>query len=200
MFRQTHSRLLSLGKHYETKTRSVTASELTKIIRRQFPATDFSFKTHRDYAVDPDMIVVSGFYDCYNDSQGLPHTEITLSYHPEQDVYFLHLLNWDRISFDIAECVGHEMVHRHQYLTKQKGRRYISENADQAYLGDDDEIDAYGFSIAAESVVYKKPLAECAMYQVYLDTFDTDQSVIVKLEKHISKYLKQLELQYEQTN
>jgi hypothetical protein len=193
MFHETRSRLLELGKHYTTKPRSVTACELTRIIRRQFPAADFSFKTHRDYAVDPDMIVVAGFYDCYDDAQGLPHTVITLCYHPEQDLYFLNLLDWDRISFDIAECIGHELVHREQYRTKQKTKLYKSNNPNEAYLGDEAEIDAYGFSIAIECVTYNRPIGECAMYQAYIDTFDKDHSVIVKLQKAISKYLKQLE-------
>jgi hypothetical protein len=197
MFYNTYSRLLSVGEFYKTKTRSFTASELTKIIRRQFPATDFSFKTHRDYAVDPDMIVVAGYYDCYDDAQGLPHTLITLCYHPEQDTFFPHLLDWQRISFDIAECVGHELVHRAQFKGGKRTKRYQSEDQDQAYLGDEAEIEAYGFSIAIDSLVNKVPVTECAMYQVYKDTFASDLSVIVKLQKHISKYIEQLERDYE---
>lgn len=193
MFFEIRTRLLQLGKYYETKSRKVTACELTKIIRRQFPAADFSFKTHRDYAVDPDMIVVAGTYDCYNDAQGLPHTEITLCYHPEQDIYFLNLLDWDRISFDIAECIGHELIHRQQYKQKKKTKAFKSDNNDQAYLGDEAEIDAYGFSIAIESITYNKPITECSMYIAYLNVFDINHSVVVKLQKAISKYLKELE-------
>lgn len=206
MFFQTRTRLLQLGEYYRAKPRSVTACEFTKIIRRQFPAADFSFKTHRDYAVDPDMVVVAGTYDCYNDAQGLPHTEITLCYHPEQDTYFLNILDWDRISFDIAECIGHELVHRKQYKSKQKPKQYISKcddlrkQADQEYLGDESEIDAYGFSIAVEAFTYGKPYQQCPMYEVYVDTFDNDHSMVLKLEKQIVKYLKQMEPNNEQSN
>lgn len=200
MFFEIFTRLLQLGKHYENNPRKVTACELTKIIRRQFPAADFSFKTHRDYAVDPDMIVVAGTYDCYNDKQGLPHTEILLCYHPEQDCYFLNIMDWERISFDIAECVGHEMVHRQQYKQKVKNVLYISESAEQEYLGDSAEIEAYGFSIAAESFVYSKPYELCPMYQVYQEHFAHDKKIMVQLEEHIIKYLEQLELQNEQEN
>lgn len=196
MFFAIRNRLLNLKERYAD--RSFTASEFTKLIRRQFPATDFSFCTQRDYAVDPDMIVVAGMYDCYDDSRHLPSIEITLCYHPEQDLYFGHLIDWEQFSFDVAECVGHELVHRQQYKTKQRLKPYLSENADQAYLGHEEEINAYGFSIAAESTVFKKPFTECAMYQAYLSTFDTDPSVILKLEKQIVKYLKEMELENEQ--
>lgn len=198
MFYTIRNRLLNLKERYAN--RSFTAGEFTKIIRRQFPAADFSFRTHKDYAVDPDMVVVAGIYDCYNDSEHLPYIEITLCYHPEQETYFGNLIDWDQLSFDIAECVGHELIHRKQYKTKQKLKEYPSDNADQAYLGHEEEIDAYGFSIAAESIIYNKPIYQCAMYQAYQNTFDKDRSVVLKLEQQIIKYLRELELENEQTN
>jgi hypothetical protein len=198
MFFQNYNRLLGLRERYNS--RSFSASEFTKIIRRQFPAADFSFQTHRDYAVDPDMIVVAGIYDCYNDAQFLPHTEITLCYHPEQDIYIGNNLDWQQISFDIAECIGHELIHRQQYKSKAKFKPYKGINSEQEYLGDESEIDAYGFSIAAESVVYNRPYTECTMFKVYQTTFDNDHSVVVKLQKQIVKYLKEQELNYEQVD
>ena len=195
MFFETYRRLLELEARYSTRTFS--ASEFTKLIRRQFPAADFSFRTHRDYAVDPNMVIIAGIYDCYNDAQSLPHTEITLCYHPEQETYSGHLFNWQQISFDIAECIGHETVHRQQYKNKAKLKSYKSANSEQEYLGDESEIEAYGFSIAAESVVYKRPYSECTMFTVYKNTFDKDHSVIVKLQKQIVKYLQQLEPYHE---
>ena len=193
MFFEIRNRLLGLKERYSN--RIFKASDFTKLIRRQFPAADFSFRTDRDYAVDPDMIVVAGLYDCYNDSQFLPHTEITLCFHPEQETYFGNIIDWEQISFDIAECVGHELVHRQQYANKEPLSEYHSNDPDQVYLGHEEEIDAYGFSIAAESITFNKPYSECAMYQAYQRTFDNDHSVVVKLEKQIIKYLKELELQ-----
>lgn len=193
MFFENYKRLLQLGEYYKTSNRSVSACDMTKIIRRQFPAADYSFRTHRDPAVDPDMIVVSGFYDCYNDAQNLPHTEITLCYYPEQTLYFPKLLDWSRLSFDIAECIGHEAVHRRQWRRKEPLVPYASDNREQEYLGDEAEIDAYGFSIAAEIAVYRCHYTECAMYRVYVEVFDKDHSVVLKLQNKISKYLIQLE-------
>ena len=61
LFLATYDKLLALGER--VRGRSYSASDFTRLIRRQFPATDFSFRTHRDPAVDPDMIIVAGVYD-----------------------------------------------------------------------------------------------------------------------------------------
>lgn len=200
MFVVAYRLMQTLGERI--KGRNYSASELTKIIRRQFPATDFVFKTARDYAVDPDMAVVAGLYDCYDDSQMLPSMTITMCYHPEQETFFVDLLNWQQLSFDIAECVGHELVHRDQWRNKRKPvlKPYDSNDEEKAYLGSEDEIEAYGFSIAAESVIFNKPKEECVMYNVYRETFDTDLSVVLKLQHQITAYTNKLEQLYEQTN
>jgi len=196
MFFKNQNCLLGLKEKYQS--RSFTASEFTRLIRRQFPAADFSFRTRRDYAVDPDMVIVAGSYDYYYDQQGLPHTEITLCYHPEQELYLGSCLNWEQISFDIAECIGHELVHRKQHKTKSKLASYISQLSDpekkveQEYLGAEEELEAYGFSIAAESITFNKEYHSCTMYVIYANTFDNDHSVVVKLEQQIVKYLIQL--------
>jgi len=202
MFFETYTRILNIGDHY--KGRQYTASEITRIIRRQFPATDFLFRTQRDTAVSPDMIVVAGLYDPYNDSQDLPSIEITLCYHPDQKVFFTDLLDWQQFAFDLSECVCHELIHRQQHRSRQTFPAYESKVADphqmaeQEYLGDGAELDAYGFSIAAESIVRGCNYRECVMYHVYQTTFDNDPKIVVKLEKEIEKYLNLLELNNEQ--
>lgn len=200
MFAAAYRLMQTLGERI--KGRKYSASELTNIIRRQFSATDFVFKTARDYAVDPDMAVVAGLYDCYDDSQMLPSMTITMCYHPEQETFFVDLINWQQLSFDIAECIGHELVHRDQWRNKRKPAlmSYNSDDEEKAYLGSEDEIEAYGFSIAAESVIFKKPKEHCVMYNVYLETFDTDPSVILKLQHQVTAYTNKLEQLYEQAN
>lgn len=186
------------------KGRSYSASEFTKLIRRQFPVTDFVFKTVRDYAVDPDMIIVEGLYDSFNDSQYLPSIEVSICYHPEQEVFFVDNTDWDKLAFDVAECIGHEYVHRSQYLLKNTAKEYVStkldprEREEQEYLGNSYEIEAYGFSIAAEAAVYNKPFTKCFMYEAYCRCFEDDKSIIAKLEKQIAKYAKKMESVYEQ--
>jgi hypothetical protein len=189
MFIETHQKLLALAERYSNRV--FRPSELTRLIRRQFPSADFIFYTSRDYAVDPDMILVSGLYDCEAEMQLQPPIEITLSYHPEQTEYTN--INWAQLAFDVSECIGHEQIHQQQYCNLAELTEYAG-TEEQEYLGHGCEIEAYGFSIAAESFVYRKHHTECAMYQVYCNTFDTDRSVLLQLEKQIIKYIKELEL------
>jgi hypothetical protein len=197
MFQLAYSKLLAVGERY--RTRSLTASEITKIIRRQFPSADFSFRTCRDYAVDPDMVVVAGIYDSMQDQQGLPCIEISLCYHPEQQIFCIDALDWVRLSFDIAECMGHELIHRQQSVSNCQFKEFVGDNEEQEYLGHGSEIEAYGYSIAIESLTFDKPYSECAVWQGYTNTFGHNHSVVLQLKKQIIKYLKQLEPDYEQT-
>ena len=199
MFFEIYKQLLSLES--KVSKQKFTPGTFTGLIRKQFPKEDYAFRTEKSYAVDPNSIIVGGLYDKENDLDQLPHTEIILYYYPEQLSFKGSDLNWEQISFDIAECVAHEQIHRQQMLEKKKLKRYVSKSADkdlrveQNYLGHDEEIDAYGFSIAAESVTFNKPYNMCTMYHVYKQTFDTDHSVVVKLEQEIVKYLEQLKLE-----
>ena len=163
-FLATYEKLLALGKRVQG--RKYSASEFTRLIRRQFPATDFVFKTYRDYAVDPDCVVIAGLYDQWDDSEFLPCITVTLCYHPEQDTYFASIFNWQQFAFDVAECIGHELVHRDQHRSGRTPllKRYVSKHTvpavqqEQQYLGDESEIEAYGFSIAAERMIFKKSI------------------------------------------
>ena len=193
MFDDAYKKMQALGQRVQG--RSYSGSEITKIIRRQFPASEFVFKTYRDYSVDPDTVIVSGLYDCFDDANFLPSITVTLCYHPEQQIYFVDLIDWDQLSFDVAECIGHELVHRDQHLNGRtpKLKIYSGDNDEQNYLGGDDEIEAYAFSIAAEMQTFSKPIHECAMYGVYQTTFAHDVNIITQLEHQVCKYQEQLE-------
>jgi hypothetical protein len=199
MFFEIYKQLLALGE--KASTQKFTPGSFTSLIRKQFSKSDYIFRTEKSYAVDPNSIIVGGLYDKSNDLEQLPHTEIILYYYPEQLSFTGSDLNWDQLSFDIAECITHEQIHRQQVLEKKKCNKYVSKCTDkelrveQNYLGHDEEIDAYGFSIAAEAAIFNKPYNMCTMYHVYKHTFDTDRSVVVKLEQEIVKYLEQLKLE-----
>ena len=197
---EIYNRISQIGKRYSAESRKLAPAEVTKIIRRQLVSHLFNIRTIKDNIVSPDMIVVSGIYDCYDDSQHLPCMQLSLNFHPGQDVYFSNLINWEQLAFDVAETAGHEMVHRKQHHEKRPGREYKSKEIDpikkenQEYLGHEIEIEAYGFSIAFESWHKDIPYEVCPMFVTYLETFSNDNKVIIKLQKYISKYLKELEL------
>lgn len=196
---QIYDRISRVGQRYSHSRKIMPASEITKVIRRQFVSDLFRIETARDPAVSPDMVVVAGFYDCYDDSQGLPCVTIALTYSPSQDRYFTDLIDWEQLAFDVAEAVGHELVHREQHRARKKLSSYRSRSLDpnlhddQEYLGHEAEIEAYGFSIAFESWHKEIPVEVCPMFVTYTATFGQDDKVLLKLQKYISKYLKQLE-------
>jgi hypothetical protein len=209
MFLALLTRLLKL----QQPSQVIPASELTDIIRKGIKIPQVRLYTRRSPGVDFDTVSIGGAYDADLDQEGDPCIEILVIYHPDQQHIDLAKLNWRRVCFDVAECVGHEFVHREQHRRKKRVYRYQSQDTDaekredQQYMGSSDEIEAYGFSIAAELVEFhncfelnETKLNEVLMYRVYSSTFDTDQSVVLKLQKQISKYLRRLEIEYDKTN
>lgn len=205
MFFEIYDRVVVLAEKYGGQTKKVTPSEFTNIIRRQFAGADFLFKTIKDPAVELDMVIVAGSYDPMADSMGDPSIEICLCYNPDQKYYFTNLIDWEKLCFDVAECLCHEGIHQMQYRKQRSQKDFnvkledLDPTHDPDYLSNDLEIDAYGFSIAAESVMYAKHFSECSMYKVYEATFDNQPMVMVKLEEQILKYLKYLEITYEKS-
>ncbi len=189
----------------------VTPSEITALLRSGIHLPGVRLTTGRSAEVEHDQVIVHGVYDDEQDSFGEPHIYVTLMYNQDQQHITLALPAWQRLCFDVAECVGHELVHRAQSRRRRfrPGKEYRSRDQhlpkkqEQQYLGRADEIEAYGFSIAAELAamhgVFDSSHAvkqDIVMYQVYHSTFDTDQSVLLKLDKQISKYLCRLEADY----
>jgi hypothetical protein len=194
MFFDTFDRILSAVAGVD----EYTPKQLTNKIRTQFAGTDFSFKTHKDSTVDLGTVVVSGLYDEELDHEGLPAILIMLHYNPAEQSISLSADKKAELAFGVAECVGHELVHR-SLVSKPPANRipkYLLEQSDDhGYLGDPGEIEAYGFSIASESILYRRPISECAMYTVYNSLF-MDSVVMKLLDKKIFKYYKKLELEY----
>lgn len=187
----------------------IQTTELTDIIRKGIKLPQVRLYTRRSPGVDLGCVSVGGIYDAEDDKEGDPCIEISIIYHPDQQHIDTSKLNWHRLCLEVAECVGHEFVHRDQHKRKKKVRKYKSRDLDpskreeQEYMGSSDEIEAYGFSIASELAEMHKcfeldmlKLEQVFMYKVYSSTFDTDQSVVLKLQKQISKYLRRLEVEY----
>lgn len=187
----------------------IPTTELTDIIRKGIKLPQVRLYTRRSPGVDYDTVSIGGIYDQHLDQEGEPCVELSIIYHPDQQHIDTTKLDWRRVCLDVAECVGHEFVHRDQHKRKKKVRKYKSRDTDstkreeQEYLGSSEEIEAYGFTIAAELAelhqcfeLNESKLNEVLMYRVYSSTFDTDQSVVLKLHKQISKYLRRLEVEY----
>jgi hypothetical protein len=195
-------------------SRTVTTSELTDLLRKAVKIPQVRLYTSRSPGVDLDCVSIGGTYDSVLDADDEPCVEISVIYNTAQQHIDTANLNWPRLLLDLAECIGHEFVHRDQHRRKKRPSvRYRSKELDQhkkqeqEYLGSGEEIEAYGFSIAAEMASQHKCFAfdegvagQVLMYTVYIKTFDTDQSVVLKLQRQISKYLRRLEVDYNDKN
>jgi hypothetical protein len=197
MFRDILAQLQELSK--STKRARILPSELTSLVRKRVPNSLIRYRTLRSRAVHLGQVLISGVYDCEEDAQGFACIEVCLNYNPEQKQLDTALIDWKQLSFDIAECIGHELVHRQQ--RRRRARTYISSlepgplKDEQEYLGSSDEIEAYGFSIAADLAVNHNSLNDINktdMWKVYVNTFETDQSVLLELEQHVRKYYSKL--------
>lgn len=211
MFVALLDRLQSLQRQ---TSRIVTTSELTDLLRKAVKIPQVRLYTSRSPGVDFNQVCIGGTYDHYLDSEHEPCIEIAVAYNPAQQHFDLVDLDWPRLTLDLAECIGHEFVHREQHKRKNRpSKRYHSKETnrqkkqEQEYLGSSEEIEAYGFSIAAEMAAryqcfsFDQDIAsKVLMYNVYARTFDADQSVMLKLQRHISKYLRRLEVDYNGKN
>lgn len=189
----------------------IAPSELTALFRSAVNNPLVRLTTKRSQLVEFHQVCVGGIYDSDEDQAGNSCVEVYLMYHPDQQHLVLAEPQWQRLCFDVAECIGHELVHRAQAKRRKYKitRDYVSRDhcnlkrEEQQYLGSADEIEAYGFSIAAElcamhgSFSIDSPdLDSIVMWKVYQSTFDTDESVVLKLKRQISKYLCRLEADY----
>ena len=194
-------RLLALESRYRDSR--FVPSEITALVRNCVRDTNVRVATRRSNKVDLGQVVPGGAYDSEDDAEDLACIHLDLLYHPDQQHLQLKDVHWDRVSFEICEVIGHEYVHRDQNRRRVRNHAYtgtLAEDAslrqDQQYYGESHEVEAYGYSIAAEIMCYYNGDADCAVlsetYQMYNRLFAADQSVIIKLNQFISKYLDKL--------
>jgi hypothetical protein len=194
-------RLLALESRYGDSR--LAPSEITDLVRKCIKDAHVKVSTRRHSKADPGQVIPGGSYDSDDDSEQMSCIHLDLIYHPDQQHLEIKYSNWDRVCFEICEVIGHEYVHRDQHRRKFRNEHYPCtlepghpDRAQQIYHGEACEIEAYGYSIAAEVLVYYNGEEEAAhlteTYQLYARLFETDQSVILKLDQYISKYLNKL--------
>lgn len=178
-------------------------SEITDLVRKYIRDSNVRVTTKRNNRVDLGTIVPSGAYDSGDDAEYEPCIHVELLYHPDQQHLQLKDVDWVRVSFEICEVIGHEYVHKDQHRKRQRSISYAGTLAedqhvrsDQQYYGESNEVEAYGYSIAAElACFYEQNEGHAHLtetYQLYTRLFAHDQSVIMKLNHYISKYLNKL--------
>jgi hypothetical protein len=111
---------------------------------------DIAIKSKKDRDLDPDKWYVMAYYDSENDYNMDTAIEVIVYHNLQGDEPFgPHQV----ISFltEIFDATVHEF--RHQYQSMRRDHNQYGEHFDtpyERYLADDDEMDAYAFSIAIE--------------------------------------------------
>jgi hypothetical protein len=204
MFFESLQRIKSIATRHSGKT--YTPKGLTHLIRCQFQDSKLKFYTFKNEKIKTGQWWIGGAYDLVDDQDDKPCIHIFMSYNPRQKQFKIDDLDWNNFAFHVADVVTHEYLHQY-YCRKrdyQFGRGYRTARMGdydrnmQDYLGCEDELLAYGFSCAAEMIVYNRPFEKTRVHRLYKKHFRQDPKVVLQLKKQSSKYIKQLERMYEQ--
>jgi hypothetical protein len=136
----------------EQSTNPTTFKKLIGRTRNTFKLHEFdiAIKTKKDRDLDADKWYVMAYYDSENDFNLDTAIEVIVYHNLHGDEEFgSHQIT----SFltEIFDATVHEF--RHQYQSMRRDHNQYGEHVDtpyEAYLADDDELDAYAFSIAIE--------------------------------------------------
>lgn len=207
MFFEALRRVQSIALRHRGKT--CTPAGITKLIRSQFQDSQLRFRTLKNYRVETGNWWIGGQYDPVDDQEDRACIHINLTFNPRQRKMKIDDLDWDNFAFHVADVVTHEYLH--QYYVRRRGYQfglgYGRKTIDHTYadtmknyLGCEDEILAFGFSAAAEMLVYDRPFDQTQVARMYRRHFKTDQKVLLQLKKQTSKYIKRWEQSNEQTS
>lgn len=204
--RTTFRELLSYGR--TNRDTVFTPASLTRVIRKYIGSPDITVTTTKSVDVDLDQVVIGGQYDPYEDQANFSSITIFITYNPEQKEFSLKDIGWKQVCVNLIECLGHELIHQQQYRNREfdiANTLFVSSCTDdkrrdeQEYLGNPDEIEAYGYSVASElflkyklAEITKNHVKKSQMFKVYASTFGIDHPVVQELTEHIVRYYLQL--------
>ena len=136
----------------EQSTAPATFKNLIGRTRNTFKLHEFdiALRSKKDKKLETDMWYVMAYYDCENDSNLDTAIEVVVYHNLNGDEPFgVHQIT--AFLTEIFDATVHEF--RHQYQSIRRGHRQYEEHHDTPYwryLANDDELDAYSFSIAIE--------------------------------------------------
>jgi hypothetical protein len=111
---------------------------------------DIAIRSKKDKTLDSDKWYVMAYYDCENDRDQDTAIEVIV-YHNLKGDEPLGSHQITAFLTEIFDATVHEFRHRYQSI--RRGHRQYEEHCDAPYwryLANDDELDAYSFSIAIE--------------------------------------------------
>jgi hypothetical protein len=204
--RKLYTDMLEFGE--SAGSRKFSVPDLTKVLRRFAGSDDIKLSTKRDDKVDRNQVVVGGLYDPHEDEANFSSIFIYIHFNPKQKNIYIKDIDWPQTCVNLIECVGHEIIHQEQFRSRDFDigpHLFVSKKEDrelrddQEYLGNPDEIEAYGYSIAAEIYLKDNPakisgrnVVKTAMYKTYCKTFGPNHPIVRQVLEHTLKYYTKL--------
>jgi hypothetical protein len=171
----------------------------------------------RDQTVAFDWVYVGGTYYSDLDEEHQLCIELVFVYNSFQDTVNIPKTRYRRMCYLMADTILHELMHMRQYRRRKfkilpdyaSTAEKTEKRQEQSYLGNSDEIDAYGFNIACELLDKFKNDIDLAIqylnedqkglrrrhnsWRMYLKAFDHDHEhpIIRRAKKKVIKYLPQ---------
>lgn len=201
-----------IKKHYQDmlaygetiQSSKFTVPEFTALLRGFIGTEYVKVRTSRDKVVNKNQVIIGGSYDPEEDEANCPSIVIYVTYNPEQKKICIRDIDWPQLCLDLIECSGHEVIHQTQYRMRGYDigpNIFVSlspverKRTDQEYLGNPDEVEAYGYSIAIEvflkygpKIITTKYISKSAMFKTYVAAFGRDHTVVESLLSFVIKY------------
>jgi hypothetical protein len=168
-----------------------------------------------DSAVENNCFWIGGAYYSDLDKQKQKPIELIFVYKSKQDTINLSPNNFHRSCHTITHTIMHELIHMRQYRRRKfkdlpdynSTAEKTEQREEQTYLGNTDEIDAYGFNIACELLwKFKNDTSKVIEYlnedqrgkrrkhdswRMYLKAFNHDHEhpIIKRVKQKVVRYL-----------
>ncbi len=204
----------SLGHHIINKELTIDEFHtiFKKHLKKHFPILITKKFFHK---LPLNRVSIGGAYYSDYDKNNQKCIQLEVFYNPSFPFLKLPALRFKRVCMLVADTLLHEIIHMRQYRRREfkilpdyaSTAKKSSQRKEQSYLGNSDEIDAYGFNIACElysrfqgnrrEIVkhlnknLKNRRSKNDSWKMYLKAFDHqhDHVIIKRLKKKIIRYL-----------
>lgn len=199
--------------------KSVTPSNIARALQKSLKGLGVEVTFELVSALQSGDMSANAFYDQEADLEGDPAIEVQLLFSNKDKKINLDDVGFDLLSQNMAKVVTHEILHKSQAIKRGfvKPRPFSVKGVSdpkiaqaQKYMGNSDEIEAYGHNIAMDllknygsrkkaltalkNFVSITPQKSADMF-AYLTVFGMDKNhpVLKKLVKKVILYLKELD-------
>ena len=155
---------------------------------------------HSNSLLDPGDFTIGGAYESvYDEQRKKPFVFHFIVNHNKEQRWLITEKLAKEIAADLIETISHEYRHQYQYRSRRfmlprvyrSNATDIELRAEQEYLGNSDEVDAYAYNIA---VKHSLGLGLSRDIAVYVRAFGSEHPVVKQLHKKIFKNTKDLRI------